>query len=339
MSNFATLTRGASYSGRTGGAAALASARHYAFLLVPNFSMIAFANAVEVLRMANQVSGRDIFKWSVCSVDGPGVVASNGVELDAVPLDSADAVDVLFVCGGNDVQRLANADHIEAVQRKARTGIVLGGICTGSYVLAKARLLSGYKCAIHWEYWIAQAETFFDVEFTRSIFEIDRDRITCSGGVAPLEMMLHIMNVSLGASVVTKISDQFSVESVRRGDAKQQATHYGARRGMLSDALELMESNIEHPLSLVELAGRCGVSERQLLRLFATSTGHSVMEHYRSLRLRRARQLLLQSRLSLTEICVACGFQSTSHFTTAYKREFSLTPTQQRGFESCPALR
>ena len=115
MSNFATLTRGASYSGRTGGAAALASARHYAFLLVPNFSMIAFANAVEVLRMANQVSGRDIFKWSVCSVDGPGVVASNGVELDAVPLDSADAVDVLFVCGGNDVQRLANADHIEAV--------------------------------------------------------------------------------------------------------------------------------------------------------------------------------------------------------------------------------
>lgn len=321
------------------GAAALASARHYVFLLVPNFSMIAFANALEVLRMANQVSGRDLFQWSVCSVDGRGVVASNGVELDAVKFESADAVDVLFVCGGNDVQRLANANHIEAVQRMARAGIVLGGICTGSYVLAKARLLSGYKCAIHWEYWIAQAETFLDVEFTRSIFEIDRDRITCSGGIAPLEMMLHIMKLSAGASIVTKISDQFSVESVRRGDARQQGAQYGAWRGMLSDALELMETNIEHPLSLVELSARCGVSERQLLRLFATSTGHSVMEHYRTLRLRRARQLLLQSRLSLTEICVACGFQSTSHFTTAYKREFSLTPTQQRGIESCRAPR
>ncbi|CAM2188471.1 HTH-type transcriptional regulator GbdR [Paraburkholderia sacchari] len=316
----------------------LARARHFAFLLIPNFSMIAFVNAVEVLRMANQVSGMDHFQWSVCSIDGAAVTASNGIAIDAIHVDRVHSAHVLFVCGGNDVHRLTKAEHLESVQRFARLGTVLGGICTGSYVLAKARLLGGYECATHWEYLIAQAETFLDVEFTRCIFKIDRDRISCSGGVTPLEMMLYIVNLSMGAAIVAKISDQFAVETVRRTDARQQVAQFGSSRKLLSEVMEVMESNMELPLSLVELSERCGVTERKLLRMFAAATGHSVMQHYRSLRLRRARQLLMQSRLSLTEICVACGFQSNSHFTTAYKKEFSLTPGQQRRHAFCDRI-
>lgn len=310
--------------------ARLASARHFVFLLIPNFSMIAFVNALEVLRMANQVSGRNIFKWSVLSADGMPVTASNGITIDAVPIDGISRADILFVCAGNEVQRATTADHLELVRHFARFGALLGGICTGAYVLAKAGVLAGYTCAIHWEYLFSQTDTFIEVEFEKCIFKVDRDRITCAGGIAPLEMMLYIVKLTMGAEVVAMISNQFSVESIRNSDARQKTARYGSSRTLLSDILELMENNIETPLSLVALSERSGVCERQLLRLFKVALGRSVMQHYRFLRLRRARQLLLQSGISLTEIWVACGFQSHSHFTTSYRREFGLTPGQER---------
>lgn len=292
--------------------------------------MIAFVNALEVLRMANQVSGRDIFRWSMLSADGMPVMASNGIAIDALPLDRISGADILFVCAGNEVQRATTADHLELIRHFARFGTLLGGICTGAYALAKAGVLAGYMCTIHWEYLFAQTETFIDVEFQKCIFKIDRDRITCAGGIAPLEMMLYIVKLAMGAEVVAMISTRFAVESIRNSDARQKAARYGSSRKLLSDILELMENNIETPLSLVELSERSGVCERQLLRLFRIAVGRSVMQHYRSLRLRRARQLLLQSSISLTEIWVVCGFQSHSHFTTAYRREFGLAPGQER---------
>ncbi|MGH8781343.1 GlxA family transcriptional regulator [Paraburkholderia sp.] len=310
--------------------ARLASARHFVFLLIPNFSMIAFVNALEVLRMTNQVSGQDIFKWSVLSPDGLPVMASNGLTVDTAPVDRIGRADILFVCAGNEVQRATTADHLKLVRHFARGGTFLGGICTGAYVLAKAGVLTGYTCAIHWEYLFAQTEAFTEVAFQKCIFKVDRDRITCAGGIAPLEMMLYIVRLTVGAEVVAMISDQFSVESIRTSDARQKTARYGSSRKLLSDILELMESNIETPLSLVALSERSGVCERQLLRLFKVAFEQSVMQHYRSLRLRRARQLLLQSSISLTEIWVVCGFQSHSHFTTSYRREFGLTPGQER---------
>lgn len=310
--------------------ARLASARHFVFLLIPNFSMIAFVNALEVLRMANQVSGRDIFKWSVLSADGLPVTASNGIAIEAVPVDRISQADIFFVCAGNEVRQATTARHLELVRHFARFGTLLGGVCTGAYVLAKAGVLSGYNCAIHWEYLSAQMEIFIDVAFQKYIFEVDRDRITCAGGIAPLEMMLYIVKLAMGEEIVAMISDQFAVESIRNSDARQKTARYGSSGKLLSDILELMENNIETPLSLVALSERSGVCERQLLRLFHVAVGRSVMQHYRSLRLRRARQLLLQSSISLTEIGVACGFQSHSHFTTSYRREYGLTPGQER---------
>ncbi|WP_233855073.1 GlxA family transcriptional regulator [Paraburkholderia sp. HD33-4] len=310
--------------------ARLRSARHFSFLLVPNFSMIAFVNALEVLRMANQVSGHDSFKWSVSGIDASTVRASNGLMIPAFAADRMDEADVFLVCGGNDIERTTTEAHLNLVKRYARCGKFLGGICTGTYVLAKAGLLKGYTCAIHWEYLYAQTERFFDVGFEERVFRIDRDRLTCAGGIAPVDMMLDIVRRSMGLGTVAMISNQFSLNSVRSTDARQKTTRHGSSRSLVSAITELMESNIEAPLSLDTLSGRSGLSERQLSRTFKIAVGQPVMKYYRSLRLRHARQLLLQSSFSLTEVCVASGFQSHARFATSYREEFGLTPGQER---------
>ncbi|AFT84742.1 GlxA family transcriptional regulator [Paraburkholderia phenoliruptrix] len=311
-------------------AAQLRSATHFAFLLVPNFSMIAFVNALEVLRMANQVSGGDIFEWSVSGIEGLPVRASNGLTVPAFSADRMDRADVVFVCGGNDIERTTTAAHLNLVRQYARSGKFIGGICTGAYVLAKAGLLKGYTCAIHWEYLYAQAERFFEVGFEERVFRIDRDRLTCAGGIAPVDMMLDIVRRSLGSEIVAMISSQFSLNNIRSTDARQKTTRYGSSRSLVSAITELMECNIETPLSLDTLSVRSGLSERQLSRTFRNAVGQPVMKYYRSLRLHHARQLLSQSSFSLTEVCIACGFQSHAHFATAYRKEFGLTPGQER---------
>jgi len=308
----------------------LRTARHFAFLLVPNFSMIAFVNALEVLRMANQVGGHDSFEWSVSGIDSLPVRASNGLVVPAFSAERMDHADVVFVCGGNDIERTTTAAHLNLVKRYARSGKFLGGICTGTYVLAKAGLLKGYTCAIHWEYLYAQTERFFEVGFEERVFRIDRDRLTCAGGIAPVDMMLDIVRRTKGPEIIAMISNQFSLNGIRSADARQKTTRYGSSRRLVSAITELMESNIETPLPLDALSGRSGLSGRQLSRTFRTAVGQPVMKYYRSLRLRHARQLLLQSSFSLTEVCVACGFQSHAHFATSYRKEFGLTPGQER---------
>lgn len=306
-----------------------ASASHFMFLLVPNFSMIAFVNALEVLRIANQLSGKPLYRWSVISVDGQPVQASNGLKLSVEAPETPGPADIVFVCAGNEVQRATTPAHLQRVRQFAHAGALLGSICTGAYVLAKAGLLAGHTCVIHWEYLHAQAESFIDVTFERSIFRIDRNRITCAGGVAPLEMMLYLVGLSMGDAFVQRISSYLAVDRVRHPGALQPPAGYGTSR-LLAEVLQLMEAHIETPLSLAALAQRTGVRERTLLRLFRSAVGQPVMQHYRLLRLRRARQLLQQSGMSLTDIAVACGFQSASVFTSAYRKAFGLTPGQER---------
>ncbi|MBR8209307.1 GlxA family transcriptional regulator [Burkholderia cenocepacia] len=310
--------------------AKVASASHFVFLLVPNFSMIAFVNALEVLRIANQLSGKPLYRWSVISVDGRPVPASNGLTLSVDVPEAPGPADIVFVCAGNEVQHATTPAHLQRVRQFAHAGALLGSICTGAYVLAKAGLLAGHTCVIHWEYLHAQAESFIDVTFERSIFRIDRDRITCAGGVAPLEMMLYLVGLSMGDAFMQRISSYLAVDRVRHPGALQPPAGYGSTSRLLAEVLQLMEAHIETPLSLVALAQRAGVRERRLLRLFRSAVGQPVMQHYRLLRLRRARQLLQQSAMLLTDIAVACGFQSLSVFTSAYRKTFGLTPGQER---------
>jgi transcriptional regulator GlxA family with amidase domain len=307
---------------------------HFGFLTLRQFSMIAFTNAIEPLRMANYLAEQIIYRWSVYTLDGLPVPASNGLTVaPTARIDEFALPDILFVCGGVDVQHVVDDALLHALRRVARKRIVLGGLCTGAYALARAGLLDGYRCAIHWENLSALRERFPLTAFTPDLFVVDRDRCTCTGGIAPLDLMLHLITPRIGKSLAAGISDQFILERVRDADDPQRiplANRLGGYHRSLTQAAVLMEANIEEPLSLDELARMTEVSQRQLQRLFRRSLGLTPAQYYLNLRLRRARELLLQTDMPIMSITVACGFRSPAHFSKSYRAIFGHSPSRQR---------
>jgi AraC family transcriptional regulator, glycine betaine-responsive activator len=309
------------------------SLSHFSFFLLPNFTMIAFVNAVEVLRMANQLNGSRLYHWLIISPTGGPVKASNGLTIETTTSTAVNRTDIVFVCGGNEVQYETAPEHLVELRRFARTGAMLGSLCTGAYALAKAGLLTGYQCAVHWEYLSAQKEVFVDTRFLNELFVVDRDRVTCSGGVAPLDMMLRLITPRIGSTRVTEIADQFIMEHVRDHGVHQTmplVARLGSINRTVFDAISVMENNIEEPLTCDSVADRTKISVRQLQRLFSESLGVSLRQYYLSLRLRRARQLLCQTDMSIMTVAVATGFRSACHFSKSYRDEFGVSPSEER---------
>jgi len=312
----------------------LAQVKKIGFLTLNNFSLIAFSNAIEVLRIANYLSGQNIYQWSVITVDGEPVRCSNGLTITPVStIERTGVPDMLFVCGGWDVQDMVDASTIKLLRQLDKQGVWLGGICTGTYALAKAGLLDGYKCTIHWENMASLCEEFPNISFLQELFVIDGNRCTCAGGIAPLDLMINIVFARFGKELVAEISDHFMVERARDGKDKQHiplAARIGSSHRALVEVSALMESNIEEPLSLDELARLASLSQRHLQRMFRQALNVTPMNYYLNLRLKRARTLLLQTEMSIMNITVACGFQSSCHFSKAYRLLYGYSPSLER---------
>ena len=306
----------------------------YAFLTLPRYSMIALVNAVEPLRMANILTRQPVYEWSIVSADGTPTPSSNGLQLSpTLALEQLGSVDILFVCGGVDVQAAVSPRILAALKRLAERRVPLGALCTGGYALAKAGLLERYKATIHWENISGLREEFPRIQLNDQLFTIDRDRFTCSGGVAPLDLMLHLVEQQLGAPVSQLISEQFIVDRVRN-DRDRQYVPLRAQIGVSHETLirvaQLMEQNIEKPLSLDEIAAATQLSRRQIERLFKRHLNCVPKRYYLQMRLRRARELLLQTSMPIIDITAACGFQSSPHFSRCYRAQFGCPPSAER---------
>ena len=312
----------------------LAQVRKIGFLTLKNFSLIAFSNAVEVLRMANYLSGKEVYQWFVITSDGAPVLASNGLEFSQnAKFEDMGTPDVVLVCGGVDVQKVVTPSVLKLLKHYDKQNIWLGGICTGTYALAKAGLLDGSRCTVHWENMASLCEEFPNIEFVQELFVIDGNRATCAGGIAPLDLMLHFVLMRFGKKLVAEISDQFMVERVRDGKDTQHipvAARVGSSHKALVEVSALMESNIEEPLSLDELARLASLSQRHLQRMFRQVLNVTPMNYYLNLRLKRARTLLLQTEMSIMSITVACGFQSSCHFSKSYRSFYGYSPSLER---------
>ncbi len=307
---------------------------HFGFLTLRRYSMIAFTNAVEPLRMANYLAERELYRWSVYSLDGEPVPASNGLTVSPTRrLDESALPDILFVCAGVEVTRSVDDELLRLLRRLAQRRVPLGGLCTGAYALAKAGLLEGYRCAIHWENLWALRETFPRVVFTPELFAIDRDRYTCTGGIAPLDLVLNLITPRIGRTMAAGILEEFIVARVRDSKDRQHiplAARLGGAHPSIAQAAQLMESNIEEPLSLEELAQLAEVSQRQLQRLFRRNLGLTPAQYYATVRLRHARQLLQQTAMPVMDVTVACGFRSPCHFSRSYRALFGHPPSRER---------
>ncbi|MDR5857070.1 GlxA family transcriptional regulator [Caballeronia sp. LZ062] len=312
----------------------LAHLAHFGFLTLPNFSMIAFTSAVEVLRMANYIGRAEHYTWSVITPDGEPARASNGITVKpAKTLDKAGMPDVLIVCAGWHVADYVDDTVIALLQRAHAAGVPLGGICTGPYALLAAKLLDGYRCTLHWEDMSPVNKRFPHVRFADELFVIDRDRVTCTGGTAPLDLMLNLVSLRLGQAHAAQVSEQFIVERIR-GSTDYQPIPVDARVGFsraeLVEVVRLMEANIEEPLSLDELARLVHLSQRHLQRMFKMFLSVSPTHYYLTLRLRRARDLLRNTDASIARVTSVCGFHSPCHFSKAYRAQFGHAPSAER---------
>jgi len=306
----------------------------YAFLTLPNYSLIAVTNALEVLRMANRVAGRDIYEWSIASLDGRPVPASSGLELTpTAALDKIGKVEILFVCGGIDVREAVSNPLLAALRRLGERRVGLGALCTGGYALARAGLLDNYRATIHWENLPALREEFPRVQLNDQVFSIDRDRFTASGGTAPLDLMLNLIQLKHGLRISQQVSEQFVLERVRSDRDRQYVplrAQVGSSHGNMIRVAQLMEENIEKPLSLERIAHSTGLSRRQIERLFRRHLDCVPKRYYLEMRLRRARELLLQTAMPIMDVTTSCGFKSPPHFSRCYRAQFGYPPSEER---------
>src|SRR6266536_1943982 len=307
----------------------------FTFLLVPGLSMMSLSSAIEPLRSLNYLAGREAYLWRLASLDGTPVEASNGIPLPALShAEALDGAHYLFTCGGLRIREADQKRYLAILRQAARRGIRVGSLSTGTYLLARAGLLDGYRCTIHWENRSAFQEDFPDLDCTNKIYEIDRDRLTCSGGTAAMDMMLHLIADRHGAELARGVANQFHHERIR----DEREDQHGGRLEILShlpqkvrQAIGIMQRHIENPLPLPDVAKRIGMSPRQLERLMRRHAGQSPLRLYMQLRVERARELLIYSDRSVIDVAVRAGFSSTSHFAAWYKRIYGARPSDMRG--------
>lgn len=309
--------------------------KHFVFLALENLSMIAFAAAIEPLRLANRIGQQTYFTWRVVSDDGAARRCSNHVEISVDGgLDEVERGAIIFVAAGAEVQKATTKPAITWLRRQARRGVEIGGICTGTFVLAKAGLLDGRRCTIHWENAPSLAEEFPDLDISDHIYDIDRGRYTCAGGAAASDMMLQIVSDVCGETLSGQVADQLIHAPVRGGGEAQRLSvpaRIGVRHPKLTAILQMMERNLEEPISPAQLAKEAGMSTRQLERLFRRYLNRSPKRYYMEIRLQRARQLLIQTDMSVINVALACGFTSPSHFSKCYRARYERTPYRERG--------
>lgn len=320
--------------------------RRFTFLLLDRFTLLPFSAAIEPLRLANRASGKQLYQWRLVGPPGDVAICSNGTRVmlhEGIDGDvTTDRDEVVIVCGGTEISHEATRPVLNWLRRKARGGASIGAVCTGAWVLAEAGLLDGRKATIHWEYHDGFAEAFPEVTLFRSVFVHDGNRLTAAGGTSSIDLMLHLVAEAHGDELAAELADQMLHTGIRTDQDRQRLsipTRIGVRHPRLAAVIARMEANIEDPISPARLATDAGMSTRQLERLFRRYLNRSPKRYYMETRLARARNLLMQTEMSIIEIALASGFSSPSHFSKCYRAQYGSTPYRERGTGMSPHLR
>ena len=312
--------------------------RRFVFVLMENFTLLSFSSALDALRIANRMSGKTLYEWTFIGENEGVVSCSAGTQFK---LDNSlielHRDDTVLLCGGTSIQEATTKKLIGWLRREARRGLTIGGLCTAAYPMAKAGLLDEKKATIHWENQDSFAEEFLEVELTKTVFVCDGNRYTTAGGTSSIDLLLKIIADEHGEELANAVADQMIYSSIRTDQDTQRLsvpTRIGVRHPKLSKVIQMMEINIEEPISPSILAKDVGMSTRQLERLFRRYLDRSPKRYYMELRLQKARNLLMQTDMSVINVALACGFASPSHFSKCYRAHYDTTPYRERGSHS-----
>lgn len=296
--------------------------------------MLSFSAALEPLRMANRLAGENLYRWHILTLDDQTVTCSNGLPFSpSLKRSDVEQLDTLLVVAGIGAQHAGSPDFYRWLKQTRRKGINIGATSTGSLILAQAGILKDQNCTIHWENQASLAEQFPQLNVTGELYEFDRNLMTCSGGLAGLDMMLQLIYIKHGEKLAKDVAEQCIHPAIRPAHEKQRMelqTRHPTNHPRLLKALEVMREHIEEVLTCQEVGKRVGLSTRQLERLFQSTVGTTPANYYMNIRLERAQHLLQQSTLSILQISTACGFSSTSYFARCYRKHFNHSPRHER---------
>ena len=304
------------------------------FLLLPEFPIYALILAVEALRVANQNAGRRLFATRLFTADGRPVAAGSGAELmpDSGIAEVRFCPTVLVVAGNQPTQHLTRG-LLAWLRRLDRHGTLLGAIDTGAFALAAAGLLDGYRITLHWEAVQLFHERHPEIEVVEQLFLSDRNRLTCAGGIATLDLMLELIRTKHGHDLAEVVRTGLVHERQRSGFEPQRVAiggHVASVDRRIAGIVADMEAHLDQPLPPRQLAARAGISVRQLERLIASRFHDTPGGYYLKLRLQAARNHLFYGDMPIQEIATATGFSSPSVLSRSFKARFGLSPREFR---------
>jgi transcriptional regulator GlxA family with amidase domain len=304
------------------------------FVIVPRFNMATLITMIEPLRVANYLAPQPLFLWDILSPDGADIPASNGLSITAGPLDDRNRRgEIVFALASWGAEDYANRDLLAWLRRQSREGARLCAVELGCYLLGKAGLLTDRSLATHWSWAPGFQERFPDVQLVEQLFTVDAPILSCAGGMGGVDLMLRLIADTHGAGMAGEIADQILHQPIRPATAPQRRSiGQGTDQfsPILRQSITLIEDNIADPLTVPEIADHLGLSQRQLERLFHRSLGCSIVQFGTLVRLQHARVLLIATKLSVREIATATGFNSLSHFASAFRKCFGRRPSDYR---------
>lgn len=308
--------------------------RSFAILIFPDFPMMAFSSVIEPLRAANKLTGEELYRWSIVGGERGVIRASSGI---AVTPDysayNAPVADHIVVCSGGNADRLQAPQPLNWIRKNLRNGANIGSVADGAFYLGRAGLLDGFSCTLHWQSQPAFAEAFPDVKLERDIYVIDRSRFTSAGGIGAFDMMLDLIGRHHGEELSRGVAEWFVHDRIRASTDRERLQlrlRTGIRDDLVLDAVARLEAGGEGQVEISKVADRLGVTIERLERAFRAEVGPLPGAYYKRMKLKRARDLLEHSTMSVREIGLASGYQSFSAFVRAFRTVYSKTPGQVR---------
>jgi transcriptional regulator GlxA family with amidase domain len=305
----------------------------FGFVLIPNFSLGAYSAAIEALRLANHVAGETLYTWQSYSVDGAPVTASGNVQVVTEPLPEEPVITTILICGGDGTDTYRDRKFDAWVRQMSRRNVNVGALCTGAATLARLGLLDDYACTLHWENLHGFREEYPELDIREEIYVLDRNRFTCAGGMAAVDMMLAFINDQHGHDLAAAVSEELIYERIRTEEDPQRMAlrvRLAVSQPKLLASIMCMSENIERPLGQAALAKEVGLSTRQVERLFRRYLSCTPSRYYLEMRLNRSRFLLRQTTMSVMNVALATGFVSASHFSKSYREHFGHSPREEK---------
>lgn len=305
-------------------------------IVTPDFNMAATLNLIDPFRVANYLDGIAHFDWSVASMSGGSCTASNGLKIDTECLASLPGTDWDFVIVSSSWAPETHCEPplLSALKIFSKNGCTMGSLDTGAFILAEAGLLRARTVTVHYEHIDAFRELYPTTDVIEDLFVFESDVVSCCGGAAAIDFGLQIVKSVKGEVLANQTARYLYQENIRPAGTRQQPESQEplgrSVPGPIKDAVRVMEQHLEDVLSIPEICKLVGVSQRHLDRLFSQHVKKTPALYYRHIRLDRARGLITQTDMPLSEVCVAAGFLNPVHFSRIYKERFGLSPTRDR---------